>query len=86
MQHIAGPHIRVFAHKLLMKFLRSNSNFELVKTDSATLYPLPYSLVDWFGRFFPGLAAYTFYLLRKKKHGPSTCAWKLESIGDTCLD
>jgi hypothetical protein len=84
--HITGPHVRAFAHRPFAKFLKSNSNFQLIKTDSATLYPLPYPLVDWLGGLFPGLAAFTFYLLRKKKHEPSACAWELESIGDTFLD
>lgn len=52
--HITGPHIRVFAHRPFVEFLKSNPNFELIKTDSATLYPLPYPLVDWLGGLFPG--------------------------------
>ncbi len=83
---ITGPHIRSFAHKSFLEFLKSNSNFELIKIDSATLYPLPYPLVDWLGRIFPGLAAYTFYLLKKKKHDPPACAWNVGSKCDTLFD
>lgn len=55
--HITGPHVRVFAHRPFVEFLKSNPNFELIKMDSATLYPLPYPLVDWLGGLFLGLAA-----------------------------
>jgi len=82
---ITGPHIRCFTHRAFREFLKTNLNFELAGAASAILYPLPYPLVDWLRRFFPGLAAYTFYLLRKKKHEPSACGWNLPSIGDTLL-
>jgi len=83
---ITGPHIRCFTHSAFKKFLRTNPNFELAATESATLYPFPYPLVDLLGQKLPGLAASTFYLLKKKKHDPAACGWNLANIGDTLLD
>lgn len=82
---IAGPHIRCFTHSAFKAFLRTNPNFELAACESSTLYPFPYPLVDLLGRNLPGLAASTFYLLKKKKHAPGTCGWNLAGIGDTLL-
>lgn len=82
---ITGPHIRCFTHSAFLEFLRSNPNFELEAVDSATLYPLPYPFVDLLGRALPGLAASTFYLLKKRRHAPAACGWNLAGIGDTLL-
>ncbi|MGD9642476.1 MAG: class I SAM-dependent methyltransferase [Elusimicrobiales bacterium] len=83
---ITGPHIRCFTHSAFKAFLRSNPNFKLAATESSTLYPFPYPFVDLLGRKLPGLAASTFYLLKKEKHDPAACGWNLASIGDTLLD
>ena len=80
-----GPHIRCFTHRAFLDFLALNPNFELAGTGSATLYPFPFPLVDWLGRLLPGPAAYTFYLLRKKKHDAAACGWNLPAAGDTLL-
>jgi len=84
--NITGPHIRCFTHSAFTKFLRANPNFELAATESSTLYPFPYPFVDFLGRKLPGLAASTFYLLKKKKHVPAACGWNLSVIGDTLLE
>ncbi|PKM98696.1 MAG: hypothetical protein CVU79_02235 [Elusimicrobia bacterium HGW-Elusimicrobia-3] len=84
--NITGPHIRCFTHSAFSDFLRTNHNFEIAAVESATLYPLPYPLVDLLGRNLHGLAASTFYLLKKKKHAPEGCGWNLSNIGDTLLD
>lgn len=80
---ITGPHLRCFAHRDFMDFLARNGNFELAATDSASLYPLPYPLVDWLGRVLPGFSAYTFYLLKKVRHSPADCGWNIKKVGDT---
>ncbi len=82
---ITGPHIRCFAHRDFLKFIETNNNFEVIKVSSALLYPFPYPLNDWLGRSLHGLSAYTFYLLLKKKHDPSTCGWDIRNVGDTLL-
>ncbi len=82
---ITGPHIRCFTHRAFIDFLATNPNLDLEGTAAATLYPFPVPLVDWLARFFPGLSASTFYLLRKKKHDPAACGWNLPGIGDTLL-
>lgn len=81
---ITGPHIRCFAHKDFLKFLLSNPCFSLVRCAGSTLYPLPYPLVDYGARLFPGLSAYTFYLLRKERSSAES-GWLRSSVGDTCL-
>jgi len=82
---ITGPHIRCFAHKAFLGFLRSNLNFRLVATSGSSLYPFPWPAVEFGARLFPGLSAYTFYLLKKTRHAPGESAWRVGSIGDTCL-
>jgi len=82
---IAGPHIRCFAHRDFLNFLKANTNFELIGISSAILYPFPVPLGGWLGRACPSLAAYTFYLLRKTQHKPTRCGWTRSSIGDTLL-
>jgi len=80
---ILGPHVRCFTHKGFLEFLRSNGNFTVEAVAGSSLYPLPWPLVDFGARFFPGLSAYTFYLLRKT--GTGSGGWSRKSIGDTCL-
>lgn len=80
---ISGPHVRCFTHKGFLEFLRSNTNFTLEAVAGSSLYPLPWPLVDFGAGFFPGLSAYTFYLLRKT--GTGSGGWARKSIGDTCL-
>lgn len=82
---ITGPHVRCFAHKAFLEFLASNRNFELIFTTGSSLYPFPYPLVKTGARLFPGLSAYTFYLLKKIKHDPHNSVWRVDSIGDTNL-
>lgn len=82
---ITGPHIRCFTHKAFLKFLKSNSNFRLIATAGSSLYPFPYPIVEFGTYLFPGLSAYTFYLLKKIKHNPQESTWRISSIGDTCL-
>lgn len=80
---ISGPHVRCFTHKGFLEFLRSNHNFTVEAAAGSSLYPLPWPLVDIGARVFPGLSAYTFYLLRKT--GAGSGGWSRRSIGDTCL-
>ncbi|MBI5744908.1 MAG: class I SAM-dependent methyltransferase [Elusimicrobia bacterium] len=80
---ISGPHVRCFTHKGFLELLRSNGNFTVEAVAGSSLYPLPWPLVDFGARFFPGLSAYTFYLLRKT--GTGSGGWSRKSIGDTCL-
>jgi len=80
---ITGPHVRCFTHKGFLAFLRSNKNFTVEAVAGSSLYPLPWPLGDFGARLFPGLAAYTFYLLRKT--GAGSGGWLKKSIGDTCL-
>jgi 2-polyprenyl-3-methyl-5-hydroxy-6-metoxy-1,4-benzoquinol methylase len=82
---ITGPHIRCFTHKAFLKFLRSNSNFSLIGMAGSSLYPFPYPIVEFGAYLFPGLSAYTFYLLKKIRHNPQGSSWRVSSIGDTCL-
>lgn len=82
---IVGPHIRCFAHKAFLKFLLSNPNFRLVAMGGSSLYPFPWPVVEFGARLFPGLSAYTFYLLRKTRHAPGESVWRVGSVGDTCL-
>jgi SAM-dependent methyltransferase len=81
--NITGPHVRCFAHGHFLEFLRSNGNFTVEAVAGSSLYPLPWPLVDLGARFFTGLSAYTFYLLRKT--GTGSGGWSRKSIGDTCL-
>lgn len=81
---IRGPHVRCFSHAAFLDFLKSNPSFDLAGTDSATLYPFPYPLVDWLGRLFPGPAAVTFYLLRKKE-GAGFSGWSAQAGVDSCF-
>jgi SAM-dependent methyltransferase len=74
--HINGPHVRCFAHKGFGDFLRANSNFRMVGVAGASVYPLPYPLVQCAARVFPGLSAYTFYLLKKVKHDIQSSTWR----------
>ncbi|MDO9575955.1 MAG: class I SAM-dependent methyltransferase [bacterium] len=82
---ILGPHIRCFTHKAFLNFLKSNPNFRLITITGSSLYPLPYPVVEFGAHLFPGLSAYTFYLLRKVKHNLQASSWRISSIGDTCL-
>lgn len=82
---IEGPHVRSFTHKEFLKFIRQNTNFELQLVGAATLYPLPYPVVKYCAKYFPGFASYTFYLLKKIKHNPDNCGWSLKSDFDTCF-
>ncbi|HBA62162.1 MAG TPA: hypothetical protein DCZ92_15385 [Elusimicrobia bacterium] len=82
---IDGPHVRSFAHHAFRGFLESNPNFELTAVDSANLYPLPYPLLERLGGHFPGLSAFTFYLLKKKTNAPEACTWKPGQAEDTCF-
>ena len=83
--HITGPHIRCFSHKAFVDFLNLNTNFKLIAVNGAFFYPFSSRIAERIARLFPSFAAYTFYLLRKEKHEPSTSAWNISSIGDTCL-
>ncbi|MFH2204570.1 MAG: class I SAM-dependent methyltransferase [Elusimicrobiota bacterium] len=83
--HICGPHIRCYTHKAFTEFIKSNPNFELESVTGASLYPLPYPAVKFGAWIMPSLAAYTFYLLRKKAHDPEASTWRITTIGDTCL-
>ncbi|MCR4291108.1 MAG: class I SAM-dependent methyltransferase [Candidatus Scalindua sp.] len=82
---INGPHIRSFTHKEFLKFIKQNTNFKLQSMGAATLYPLPYPIVKYCAKYFPGLASYTFYLLKKVEHKPNSCGWSLKSDVDTCF-
>jgi len=82
---IDGPHVRSFAHRSFLEFLRRNPNFELAAVESANLYPLPYQLIDLLGGSFAGLSAFTFYLFKKKSHDPDACGWKAGPAEDTCF-
>ncbi|MBC8555869.1 MAG: class I SAM-dependent methyltransferase [Candidatus Brocadiales bacterium] len=82
---IMGPHIRCFTHKGFLEFIKQNTNFELQSISAATLYPLPYPVVKYCAKYFPGLASYTFYLLKKVAHKPNNCGWRLKSDFDTCF-
>jgi len=82
---IDGPHVRSFAHSAFLDFLKKNPNFEVAVVDCANLYPLPYPLLDRLGGSFPGLSAFTFYLLKKKANNPEACGWKPGESGDTCF-
>ena len=83
--NILGPHIRCFAHKGFLKFLRSNPNFRLVACAGSSLYPLPFPLVEIGAKLLPGLSTYTSYLLLKEKRTAGESAWMRTSIGDTFL-
>jgi ubiquinone/menaquinone biosynthesis C-methylase UbiE len=80
---IMGPHIRCFTHRGFLKFVKLNANFELISIDAASLYPLPYPLLQYCAKYLPGLSSYTFYLLKKIKHDPANCGWTLKLDIDT---
>lgn len=80
---INGPHIRCFTHKGFSDFIKSNTNFNLIKINAASLYPFPYPFVEYFAKYFSSLSSYTFYLLKKIKHNPVNCGWSLETDVDT---
>lgn len=82
---ILGPHIRCFTHKAFLNFLKSNPNFRIITATGSSLYPFPYPAVEFGAYFFPGLSAYTFYLLQKINHNLQLSPWLVSSIGDTCL-
>jgi 2-polyprenyl-3-methyl-5-hydroxy-6-metoxy-1,4-benzoquinol methylase len=82
---IMGPHIRCFTHKGFLEFIKQNTNFKLLSTRAATLYPFPYPVVKYCAKYFPGLASYTFYLLKKIKHNPDNCGWSMSADFDTCF-
>ncbi len=82
---IMGPHIRCFTHREFLKFIKQNTNFKLQSISAATLYPFPYPVVQHCAKYFPGLSSYTFYLLKKIKHNPGNCGWRIESEIDTCF-
>ncbi len=82
---IMGPHIRCFTHKGFLKFIKQNTNFKLLSTSAATLYPFPYPIVQYCANYFPGLSSYTFYLLKKVKHNPDNCGWSMREDFDTCF-
>ncbi len=82
---IIGPHIRCFTHKGFLEFVKLNTNFKLLSTSAATLYPFPYPIVQYCANYFPGLSSYTFYLLKKINHSPDNCGWSLRSNFDTCF-
>jgi 2-polyprenyl-3-methyl-5-hydroxy-6-metoxy-1,4-benzoquinol methylase len=83
--HISGPHVRSFANHAFQEFLKQNQNFTLLSVKGASIYPLPYPFVSIAAKYFPGLAAYTFYLLQKIKHDPQTCGWIAPQESDTCF-
>jgi len=66
--HFPGPHVRSFTHRAFLSLLRLNPAFELVETRGSSLYPLPWPWLEVAAVKFPGLSAYTFYLLRKIEH------------------
>jgi ubiquinone/menaquinone biosynthesis C-methylase UbiE len=80
---IDGPHVRSFAHSAMLEFLSRNGNFTVAACGGANLYPLPWPLLDLSVGRFPGLSAYSFYLLEKVRHAPADCAWKPGPAGDT---
>jgi SAM-dependent methyltransferase len=80
---IRGPHVRCFTRAAFKDFLRSNEKFKLSGTDAATLYPLPYPLVDIGARIFPALASGAFYSLRKTGRWNGDSAWKPDPDCDT---
>lgn len=82
---IEGPHVRSFTHKEFLQFIKRNTNFELQSVGAATLYPLPYPVVKYCARYFPGFASYTFYLLKKVENKPDYCGWSLKADYDTCF-
>ena len=79
-----GPHIRAFTHRSFVRCLESNPNFSLEATRGSCFYPFPPALFEPLARWFPGLACYTFYLLRKCQHNPRTdwpvCDYPDESL------
>ena len=82
---ICGPHVRSFTNRAFQTFLKENQNFALLSVKGASIYPLPYPFVSIAAKYFPGLAAYTFYLLQKIKHDPRTCGWIAPQESDTCF-
>jgi SAM-dependent methyltransferase len=80
---IDGPHVRGFAHSAMLEFLSRNGNFSLVACAGANLYPLPWPLLELVAGRFPGLSAYSFYLLKKVRHDPGACAWRPGPAEDT---
>jgi len=76
---ITGPHIRCFTHNGFLKFIKQNTNFKLQLINAATLYPFPYPIVQHCAKYFPGLSSYTFYLLKKIKHDPDNCGWRIKT-------
>jgi hypothetical protein len=63
--HVGGPHLRGFTHKAFLQLLRSNEKVTLVDYTGTLMYPLPYSIGNFFAKCFVGLAGYTCYLLKK---------------------
>ena len=80
---ILGPHVRSFTHNAFLNLLKINSNFRFIATAGSSLYPFPYPIVDFGARLFPGLSAYTFYVIQKIKHDPSKSKWLIDLIGTT---
>lgn len=78
-----GPHVRGFAHGTLLAFLRSNPNFTVEACAGSNLYPLPWPLLDLANGHFPGLSAFSFYLLKKVRHEPGACPWRAGAAADT---
>jgi len=74
---ILGPHVRCFTTKGLADFLKLNQDFELVAVTGATLYPFPYPIVKYGAPYFPGLASYAFYLLKKVRHSSTQSGWDI---------
>ena len=81
--HLAGPHLRCFAHKAFLRFLLSNPAVSLEACTGASLSPLPWPMDDWAAALAPPLAAGTFYLLRKTAVAPAP--WAMEEGADTFL-
>lgn len=79
-----GPHIRGLAHRSFLRFLRSNPNFSVMTVTGSSLYPVPRPFLEPLARLFPGLACYTFYVLRKKRHAPER-DWPADQFPDESI-
>lgn len=72
---IEGPHVRGFAHVSFRRFLLRHTGYHLVTEVGSSLYPLPARLgAERLARHLPGLSAYTFYALKKRRI-VAPCPW-----------
>lgn len=76
-----GVHFRGYTHRAWLRFLRSNPNLRVEAVNSAIFYPLPVPLSEPVARLLPGMACYTFYLVKKIRHAPEN-DWPASQVGD----